>query len=126
MRACIEGDADMLKQILVNLVKNAVEALAALAAGASRSPTAATPTASAAVPGAGRDRHRPGPVAEVLANLFSAVRSTKDGAHHGLGLSIVHSLVKKLNGQIACRSGRTGTAFEILLPAWPAQAPRPD
>jgi signal transduction histidine kinase len=46
------------------------------------------------------------------------VKSTKDGAHHGLGLSIVHSLVKKLGGHIACRSGRSGTAFEILLPAW--------
>jgi signal transduction histidine kinase len=30
----------------------------------------------------------------------------------------VHSLVKKLHGDIACRSGRTGTSFEILLPAW--------
>jgi nitrogen-specific signal transduction histidine kinase len=53
----------------------------------------------------------------VLANLFSAVKSTKEGPHHGLGLSIVHSLVKKLNGHIACRSGKTGTSFEILLPA---------
>lgn len=114
----IEGDADVLKQILVNLVKNAVEALS----------------------GAGgrieilnrghvnRERqlylelvvsdNGPGLSREVLANLFSPVKSTKDGAHHGLGLSIVHSLVKKLGGHIACRSGRTGTAFEILLPAW--------
>jgi signal transduction histidine kinase len=53
----------------------------------------------------------------VLANLVSAVRSTKEGAHHGLGLSIVHGLVKKLGGMISCRSGRTGTTFEILLPA---------
>ena len=27
-------------------------------------------------------------------------------------------LVKKLGGHIGCRSGRNGTAFEILLPAW--------
>lgn len=59
----------------------------------------------------------PGLSAEVLANLFSAVRSTKEGAHHGLGLSIVHSLVKKMQGLITCRSGKTGTTFEILLPA---------
>jgi len=57
--------------------------------------------------------------------LFSAVRSTKDGAHRGLGLSIVHGLVKKLNGQIACRSGRGGTAFEILLPAWSGASAAP-
>jgi signal transduction histidine kinase len=61
-------------------------------------------------------RQRPGMSAEVLANLFSAVRSTKEGAHHGLGLSIVHSLVKQNGGLITCRSG-AGTTFEILLPA---------
>ncbi|MFL6675536.1 MAG: HDOD domain-containing protein [Massilia sp.] len=114
----IEGDADILKQILVNLVKNAVEAL--LETGgrieiASRGHV-------------NRERKLylelvvsdtgPGLSREVLANLFSAVKSTKDGAHHGLGLSIVHSLVKKLHGQIACRSGVTGTSFEILLPAY--------
>ena len=59
----------------------------------------------------------PGLSQEVLANLFSAVRSTKDGAHHGLGLSIVHGLVKKIGGLISCRSSRAGTTFEILLPA---------
>jgi HD-like signal output (HDOD) protein/signal transduction histidine kinase len=112
----IDGDADMLKQILVNLVKNAVEAL----------------------PDGGKieianrgyvNRERrlylelvvsdsgPGLSQEVLTNLFSVVRSSKDGANHGLGLSIVHGLVKKMQGQITCRSGNTGTAFEILLPA---------
>jgi HD-like signal output (HDOD) protein len=114
----IEGDADILKQVLVNLVKNAVEAL--LETGgrieiASRGHVNRERTlylelvVSDTGPGLSRD---------VLANLFSAVKSTKDGAHHGLGLSIVHSLVKKLHGHIACRSGRTGTSFEILLPAY--------
>jgi HD-like signal output (HDOD) protein/signal transduction histidine kinase len=112
----IDGDADLLKQILVNLVKNAIEAQ----------------------PGGGRieianrglvNRERrlylelvvsdagPGLSQEVLANLFSAVKSSKEGKHHGLGLSIVHSLVRKLNGMISCRSGAHGTSFELLLPA---------
>ena len=113
----IEGDADILKQILVNLVKNAVEALAA---NGGRIEIANRGHVN-------RERRLylelvvsdtgPGLSAEVLANLFSPVRSTKDGAHHGLGLSIVHSLVKKLDGLISCRSGRQGTTFEILLPA---------
>jgi signal transduction histidine kinase len=112
----IDGDADLLKQILVNLIKNSVEAM----------------------PQGGRieianrglvNRERklyvelvvadsgPGLSAEVLANLFTAVKSSKEGKHHGLGLSIVHSLVKRLGGEITCRSGGTGTTFEILLPA---------
>lgn len=112
----IDGDANLLKQILVNLVKNAVEAM----------------------PDGGRIeianrghvvRERrlyvelvvadtgPGLAPEMLANLFSEVKSAKEGRHHGLGLSIVHGLVQKLNGLIACRSGAAGTSFEILLPA---------
>lgn len=113
----IEGDPDILKQILVNLLKNAIEALSATGGRieiANRGHV-------------NRERRLylelvvsdtgPGLSREVLANLFSAVKSTKEGPHHGLGLSIVHSLVKKLNGHIACRSGTTGTSFEILLPA---------
>ena len=126
----VEGDADLLKQILVNLVKNAVEALAG---GGGRIEIVNRGIVhrermlyvELAVTDTG-----PGLAPDVMANLFSSVRSTKDGAHRGLGLSIVHGLVKKLNGQIACRSGRGGTAFEILLPAWsgasatPASMPR--
>jgi len=113
----IEGDPDILKQILVNLVKNAVEALAA---GGGRIEIASRGHVN-------RERRLylelavadtgPGLAREVLANLFSAVKSTKEGPHRGLGLSIVHGLVKKLDGHIACRSGATGTSFEILLPA---------
>lgn len=113
----IEGDPDLLKQILVNLVKNAVEALSA---GGGRIDIANRGHVN-------RERRvylelvvsdtGPGLSREVLANLFSVVQSAKEGPNHGLGLSIVHSLVKKLNGHIACRSGATGTSFEILLPA---------
>ena len=113
----IEGDPDILKQILVNLVKNAIEALAGSGGRieiANRGHVNRERrlylelVVSDTGPGLSRD---------VLANLFSAVTSTKEGPHHGLGLSIVHNLVKKLNGHIACRSGTTGTSFEILLPA---------
>jgi signal transduction histidine kinase len=122
----VEGEADLLKQILVNLVKNAVEALGASGGGrieiVNRGHVHRERTlyVELAVLDTG-----PGLAPEVMANLFSPVRSTKDGAHRGLGLSIVHGLVKKLNGQIACRSGRGGTAFEILLPAWSGASAAP-
>ena len=114
----IEGDPDTLKQILVNLVKNAVEALAGKGGRieiANRGHV-------------NRERklylelvvsdNGAGLPPDVLANLFSPVKSAKEGAHRGLGLSIVHGLVRQLNGHIACRSGGAGTSFEILLPAW--------
>lgn len=122
----VEGDADLLKQILVNLVKNAVEALAGSGGGRIEivNRGAVHRERTLYVELAVLD-NGPGLAPEVMANLFSHVRSTKDGAHRGLGLSIVHGLVRKLNGQIACRSGRGGTAFEILLPAWSGTSAAP-
>ncbi len=111
----VEGSADTLKQILVNLVKNAIEAM----------------------PGGGQIQianngyvnrdgllyselcvrdSGPGIAPVILAKLFSPVPTSKGEGHHGLGLSIVHGLVKKNQGLITCRSGKSGTSFEILLP----------
>jgi len=118
----IEGDPDLLKQVLVNLVKNAVEALGSRPGGRIEIVNRGQ---------VNRERqvylelsvndNGPGLSREVLANLFAPVRSGKDGAqdgNRGLGLSIVHGLVKQMGGHIACRSGSSGTSFEILLPAW--------
>lgn len=114
--AAIEGSADILKQILVNLLKNAVEAL--------------PKGGQIEINNKGRVQREgqvfielsitdngPGIAPEVMAKLFSPVRSMKVGQNRGIGLSIVHGLVKKLNGQISCRSTQAGTVFEILLPA---------
>ncbi|MFC5459444.1 HDOD domain-containing protein [Massilia niabensis] len=122
----VEGEADLLKQVLVNLVKNAVEALGESGGGRIEIVNRGIVHRERklylelAVTDTG-----PGLSPDVMANLFSVVRSTKDGAHRGLGLSIVHGLVKKMGGQIACRSGRSGTAFEILLPAWSGSSAAP-
>jgi HD-like signal output (HDOD) protein/signal transduction histidine kinase len=112
----IDGDADLLKQILVNLVKNAIEAQPSGGrieiANRGLVNRERRLYVELAVSDAG-----PGLSQDVLANLFTAVKSSKEGKHHGLGLSIVHSLVKKMNGMISCRSGANGTSFELLLPA---------
>lgn len=109
------GSADTLRQILLNLIMNAVEAL----------PRGGKIEVSnnGRVLREGRDRLElcisdtgTGIPADVLANLFSPVRSSKSGENRGLGLSIVKSLVTKINGSISCRSGESGTTFEILLP----------
>ncbi len=111
----IDGSADLLKQILMNLMKNAVEAL--------------PKGGHIEISNNGRI-HRdgrvffalcikddgPGIAPDELANLFTPVRSTKVGQNRGIGLSIVHNLVKRLNGLISCRSSQAGTIFEILLP----------
>ncbi|QJE00377.1 HDOD domain-containing protein [Massilia forsythiae] len=113
----VAGDPDTLRQILVNLVKNAVEALGAHGgrieiANRGHVTRERRLYLELAVADTG-----PGLPPAVLANLFSPVASTKEGPHRGLGLSIVHGLVKQLDGHIACRSGKTGTSFDILLPA---------
>jgi HD-like signal output (HDOD) protein/signal transduction histidine kinase len=117
----MDGSADLLKQILVNLIKNAIEALPK---GGQIEIVNAGPTTRQ-----GRVFHEllvkdtgGGLPAEVLANLFSPVRSTKTGENRGIGLSIVHGLVKKLNGLISCQSSATGTIFQLLLPAGKAAA----
>lgn len=115
----MSGSADTLKQILLNLIKNAVEALPkggrieisnngrVVREGRAYFELCISDTGS-------------GIPADVMANLFSPVRSGKSGANRGLGLSIVHGLVKRINGTISCRSGESGTTFEILIPVFDA------
>jgi putative nucleotidyltransferase with HDIG domain len=112
----VNADLDMMKQILVNLIKNAVEALSA---GGE-----ITIVNNGLV---NRDGllyvelrvvdNGPGLPSDVMANLFSPVRTTKGNGHRGIGLSIVHSLVKQMQGFITCRSDKRGTTFDILLPS---------
>ena len=113
--ADVAADADVLKQILVNLIKNAIEALPdggkidiATRGYVNRERRMYVELAVS--------DNGPGLDPEVMANLFSKVRSSKEGRHRGLGLSIVHGLVSKVDGLISCRSGRGGTSFDILLP----------
>ena len=58
----------------------------------------------------------PGIAPEILKNLFKPVTSTKEG-HSGLGLSIVHTLVQEISGNITCYSNQDqGTEFKIFIP----------
>ena len=114
-RAEISGTADPLKQILLNLIKNAVEALPGGGSIEVRNKGRSIREGRAYIELSISDTG-PGIPADVMASLFSPVRSSKREDGRGLGLSIVHSLVKKMNGSINCRSGKGGTTFEILIP----------
>ncbi|HEY5801693.1 MAG TPA: ATP-binding protein, partial [Burkholderiaceae bacterium] len=111
----IEAAGDPVKQILLNLIKNAIEAM---------------PHGGKIDINTNGRVHRDGAVYlelcvhdngpgipdHVLTHLFSPVRSNKAGANRGLGLSIVQGLVRDLRGLIGCRSGSSGTTFDLLLP----------
>ena len=111
----IKVDSNALKQILINLIKNAVEAIQEKG------------EVVVAIPGyINRDGrlycaltvhdNGPGIVPPIMAKLFAPMHSDKSGDHAGLGLSIVHGLVQSMAGIIMCRSDGNGTTFELLLP----------
>lgn len=112
----IPGNPEHLKQILTNLLKNAVEALS----------TGGTITVSseASVSFSGRnfsaihvEDNGPGIDEEIKQQLFSPISSSKGQGHSGLGLSIVKKLIDEMDGSIVCRSNaEKGTQFQILLP----------
>lgn len=105
-----------LKQILINLMKNAIEAMGAAGELRLRTQDYVYFDDRAFIEIVVSD-NGPGIAPHILAQLFQPVQSTKGGEHSGLGLSIVNSLVKQLDGRISCRSNEThGTRFQLLLP----------
>ena len=117
------SDKDSLKQILVNLIKNASEAM-------TTGGNLYLQTRHRAVPSKGDERHGyvevavgddgPGIPDRIKRRIFEPFVSSKGGTHSGLGLSIVHNLVNGLNGSIVCRSEEgKGTRFKIELPVGP-------
>ncbi|MCD6187801.1 MAG: HDOD domain-containing protein [Desulfuromusa sp.] len=106
---------DKLKQILINIIKNSVEAM-------ENNNTIEMTTRDNIYLNGQRyieisvQDSGPGIAPEILKNLFKPVTSTKEG-HSGLGLSIVHTLVQEISGNITCYSNQDqGTEFKIFIP----------
>lgn len=110
---------DALKQILINLLKNAAEAM-----HDGGSITVTTRPANKEKFGDGEGIEiiladtGPGLPESVTARLYSPFVTTKSSGHSGLGLSIVHKTVKDLGGTLTCTSSpANGTRFSIFLPS---------
>lgn len=112
----IVSDRDKLIQIMINLMKNAAEAM-------QKGGTLLISTHGNIMRN-GREfieisikDDGPGIPPEIMESLFKPVATSKGAGHAGLGLSIVKSLVDELDGRIFCQSNEiSGTIFQILLP----------
>lgn len=107
--------AHHVKQILVNLIKNALEAMSA--GGKLRIAT------SGCVATQGQrfleisvQDNGPGIEDAIMQNLFAPVASAKGGGHSGLGLSIARKLSDDMQGRLLCKTGKQGTVFQVLVP----------
>jgi len=105
---------DLLKQVLFNLAKNAVEAMNA--GGHLKFTTRLVDVDGQRQIEIEVADTGPGLPAAVASRLFEPVVSEKGGDHAGLGLSISRSLVERMNGQLSCASTPQGTHFLIRLP----------
>ena len=108
----VSADADQLKQVLVNLVSNAVQAME----GGGGSITVKVWHDDGYVFVSVGDTG-PGIPAEVLPKIFDPFYSTRD-AGTGLGLTIVHRIIDQHGGRIDVESEPGhGTRFTVALPA---------
>jgi HD-like signal output (HDOD) protein/nitrogen-specific signal transduction histidine kinase len=118
-------DEDGMKQILINLLKNAVEAMDQ--GGNVYIETSITMTGKGNIAGEQESDRRkirimirddgPGIAPAVQAKLFEPCVSTKGKGHSGLGLSVVYQIMRDQGGNVTCDStpGK-GTTFILTLP----------
>ena len=105
---------DSLKQILTNLIKNAVEAV-------TEKKEIFITTRNVNINGEDFLEIEvadtgPGIPGSILENLYKPVTSTKGKRHSGLGLSIVKNLLDEMGGSITCKTSKSGTTFNIHFP----------
>jgi len=120
----VRVDEEQLRQVLINLVKNAEEAMGGAGEVTVHTRRRAAVGSRAYVEIAVQDRG-PGIPADVLENLFVPFFTTK-ARGTGLGLAISQRLVQAMGGRIdvASQPGM-GSVFTVVLPAYEALAPRP-
>jgi signal transduction histidine kinase len=112
----LQGDPVGLKQVILNLLNNAVEAMPGggrlTMATADNVNLGGEPFVLLQVTDTGK-----GIPPEAMRRLFQAGFTTKGEGHEGIGLSVSESILRAMGGRILCRSheGR-GTIFIVMLP----------
>ncbi len=123
----VAADENSLKQVFLNLIKNAAEAMpnggnlyirtGSVQDSHSHLGKEAAPTDVVKIT---IKDDGPGIPDDIRSRLFEPFTSSKAGDHRGLGLSVVHNVIKEHNGSITCESdSKMGTCFTILLPVSP-------
>jgi two-component system NtrC family sensor kinase len=117
----VHGDDRQLQQVLLNLIVNAEQAMAAESL---RRLTIATTNVSDRVCIAVSDTG-PGMTPEVRSRIFEPFFTTKpEGAGTGLGLSVSYGIIQSHGGSLAVESAPgAGATFRITLPAVTATVP---
>jgi len=111
----VNASAGAIRQILINLTRNAVEAMPNGGKLTIRvqSPLWQSGQSWAAL---SAQDNGPGLPKDVEAGLFRPLTTNRHPGHRGLGLSIVKQLVDDMGAIISCHSSGQGTEFRILLP----------
>lgn len=121
----VKTDKNSLKQIFINLLKNSSEAMTMggqIHINLKQVPGSVKIMIDERKKTAGQVEivvkdTGPGISEEILKHLFEPYNSSKNGRNLGLGLSIVNSTVKNINGTIDCHTKENvGTEFKIVLP----------
>jgi signal transduction histidine kinase len=112
----VAANASSLRQVVINLVRNAAECLAQGEGRVEIKTSAPVWQSNRSWAELEITDTGTGIPDSVRASLFAPAKTTKGQGHSGLGLSIVKQLIDDMEGIIACRTGQEGTSFRILLP----------
>ncbi|CCD96761.1 putative sensor histidine kinase [Bradyrhizobium sp. ORS 375] len=117
----IDADPDQLFRVLLNLVRNATQALDSLAADAGVRQIRITGRREGAVTILEVSDTGPGVPAKVREHLFEAFRGAGRPGGSGLGLAIAAELVRAHDGDIQLVEGTLGATFRITIPDRPVE-----
>jgi PAS domain S-box-containing protein len=118
----IRGKAAELREVLINLVNNALDAMPPGGGKIGFRTYAEKDTVCLDVWDTGN-----GMAAEIRRHIFEPFYTTKGVRGTGLGLSMAYGIISRYGGQIACESTiGVGTTFRIRLPAAASETPQPE